>query len=307
MFTMYVRIRRDGNIGIGRGTEINEEIVFSFAEAEEVAAAFEKLTQTTGKYKHSYKKIGSAGETKKIKLGRTEDDTILIAGDGQIFLCIEDEIRNLVHELKNLPRRDVAPSSDYVHKIKPDDGKAILLKNAGKSIKVTLQEAALLKIALESSLASVYYKDNIKIGRREILVEKNLSLKWRITIGNNSIIFESHEIDALIEGLQNSIMDVLTDTIKSMSTDSLIDVRIKARAKRVEEDTLKILSEHKKVKTIAKQLAKTTARILTPNLDSDMQTNDFIEMCRSVYSEQDSKYFEPLFKLFTLTFLPDMM
>jgi hypothetical protein len=92
-----------------------------------------------------------------------------------------------------------------------------------------------------------------------------------------------------------------------MSTDSLIDVRIKARAKRVEEDTLKILSEHKKVKTIAKQLAKTTARILTPNLDSDMQTNDFIEMCRSVYSEQDSKYFEPLFKLFTLTFLPDMM
>jgi hypothetical protein len=92
-----------------------------------------------------------------------------------------------------------------------------------------------------------------------------------------------------------------------MSTDSIVDVRIKSRAKRVEEDILKILSKNKQMKTIARKLAKTTGRVLAPNLDAEMQAKDFIEMCRFVYSELDSKYLESIFNLFSTTFLPDRL
>jgi hypothetical protein len=92
-----------------------------------------------------------------------------------------------------------------------------------------------------------------------------------------------------------------------MSTDSIVDVRVKSRAKRVEQDTLKILSKNKKVRDIARKFEKMTARILAPNLDADLQTKEFIELCRFVYSELDAKYIEPLFDLFTSTFLPDML
>jgi hypothetical protein len=87
----------------------------------------------------------------------------------------------------------------------------------------------------------------------------------------------------------------------------MVDVRVKSKAKRIEKDTLKILSKNKKVKDIAGKFAKTTARVLTPKLDADIQTEEFIEMCRFVYSELDSKYLVPLFELFDLTFLPDML
>ena len=303
---MYVKILDDGKVGIGRGTDVGSEIVFSYAEARDVAAAFEKLAQTAGKYKHSYKKIGLAGESRTIKLGRTEDDKIIISGDNQIFLCKEEEIRNLVQLLKNIPRIEVAPSSDYVHKIQLTDGICIAITNDGKTVKLTLQEAALLSVALESSKESMYYKDIINIGERSLVVDMGLHLKRKITVGNNSVEYASHEIDALIEGLQNSIMDVLTDTIKSMSTDSMVDVRVKSRAKRVEQDILKILAKNKKVKDLASKFARMTRKILAPNTDADVQTKQFIELCRYVYSELDPKYLESISELFNATFLPDM-
>ena len=304
---MYVKIIDDESVGIGRGTDIGSEIVFSYAEAREVASAFEKLAQTAGKYKHTYKKIGLVGEGRTIKLGRSEDGTIIISGNGRIFYCKEDEIRNLAELLKKLPRIDVAPSSDYVRKIKLENGVCIRLANDGKTVKLTLQEAALLSVALESSKECMYYKDIIQVSERTLTVEMGLHPKRKITMGNNSVEFASHEIDAVIEGLQNSIMDVITDTIKTMSTDSMVDVRVKSRAKRIEQDTLKILAKNKKVKEIARKFAKSTSRILAPNLDADLQTKEFIKLCKYVYSELDSRYLDSIIELFNSTFLPDMM
>ena len=306
MFTMYVKILDDGNIGIGRGTDVGSEIVFSYAEARDVAAAFEKLAQTAGKYKHSYKKIGLTGQGRTIKLGRTEDDRIIVSGDGQIFYCKEKEIRDLVQLLKDIPRIEVAPSSDYVHKTRLEAGVCIAITNGEKTLKLTLQEAALLSVSLESSKESMYYKDIINIGDRTLLVDMGLHLKRKIAIGNNVVEYASHEIDALIEGLHNSIMDVLTDTIKSMSTDSMVDVRIKSRAKRIEQDTLKILGNNKKAKEIARKFARMTRKILAPNTDADLQTKEFIELCKFVYSELDSRNLESMSELIMATFLPDI-
>jgi hypothetical protein len=306
MFTMYVKILDNGNIGIGRGTDVGSEIVFSYAESRDVAAAFEKLAQTAGKYKHSYKKIGLAGQGRTIKLGRTEDDRIIVSGDGQIFYCKEKEIRDLVQLLKNIPRIEVAPSSDYVHKTRLEAGVCIALTNGEKTLKLTLQEAALLSVSLESSKESMYYKDIINIGDRTVLVDMGLHLRRKIAIGNNVVEYASHEIDALIEGLHNSIMDVLTDTIKSMSTDSMVDVRIKSRAKRIEQDTLNILGKNKKAKEIARKFERMTGKILAPNTDADLQTKEFIELCKFVYSDLDSRNLESMFELIMATFLPDM-
>ena len=58
---MYVKIRKDGAVGIGKGTEGRAEITLGYGEAHMIAAALEKLAQTARNYKQTYKKTTDVG------------------------------------------------------------------------------------------------------------------------------------------------------------------------------------------------------------------------------------------------------
>ena len=65
---MYVKIRTDGAVGIGKGTEGSAEITLGYGEAHMIAAALDKLAQTARSYKQIYKKTTDVGGGHKIEL-----------------------------------------------------------------------------------------------------------------------------------------------------------------------------------------------------------------------------------------------
>jgi len=302
---MYVKIRQDGSLGIGRGTEGEAEITMGFGEAHMVAAALEKLAQTARNHKQTYLKTTNVGGGNKIDFVRADDGTITISGDKQTYICTEPEIRELSEKLRHLPPIEVAPPSDYVQKIAPTNGMSLIVTNGGQSFKLRLPEAALLKTAIRSSINSRYFDETIAIGQRRLNASRTSDLKWQLRGEENTIKFTAYEIEALTAGLHNGILDVLMDLVKSFGSDDISDIRVKSVLQRIEQDTMKIFGENKSGKSIAKELTKRTKSIIGIGEFADERADRFIDMCKYVYAKLDTKWVEPLFDLFSTAFVTE--
>ncbi len=303
---MYVKIRTDGALGIGRGTEGSAEIAIGYGEAHMIAAALEKLAQTARSYKQTYKKTTDVGAGNKIEFERKDDGGIVLAGDGQRYLCTEDEVRQLAEMLKHLPPVEVAPASDYVKKMRPQNGLCIEVMNGGKSIRLKLPEAALLKTSVQSSLNSRFYKEDIVIESRTLAVGRTSDLKWQVAVGNDAVKFTAYEIEALIAGIHNAVLDVLMDTVKAKGSDDLADIRVKSQVQRIDQEATKIYKEHKDGKGVVKQLVKMSKKILGTGSDADVRTEEFIAMCQYVYRSLEPKFHEPLYDLLSLVYVTEV-
>jgi hypothetical protein len=299
---MYVKIRTDGAVGIGRGTDGAAEITLGYGEAHMIAAALEKLAQTARSYKQTYHKTTDVGGGNKIDFERAEDGTISVSGDRQTYVCTEAEIRELAEMLKHLPPVEVAPASDYVKKTTPKQGYCISVMNGGQTISLKLADAALMKTAVQGSLDSRFYDEKIVIGDRELTVNRSSDLKWQLRDESTTVKFTAYEVEALIAGLHNGILDVIMDTVKALGSDDLADIRVKSQVQRVEQESAKILGEYKKAKSVAREISKGTKRIIGTGEDADARTNRFIEMCRYVQSKVDPIYQDALLNLLTETF-----
>jgi len=302
---MYVKIRQDGSLGIGRGTEGDAEITMGFGEAHMIAAALEKLAQTARNHKQTYLKTTNVGGGNKIDFVRADDGTITISGDKQTYTCTEPEIRELATKLRHLPQIEVAPSSDYVKKTTPNNGMCLMVTNGGQSFSLRLPEAALLKTAIRSSIDSRYYDETIAIGQRKIIASRTSDLKWQLRSGENIVKFTAFEIEALVAGLHNGILDVLMDLVKSFGSDDISDIRVKSVLQRIEQDTMKIFGEDKDGKSIAKELTKRTRSIIGIGEFADERADRFIEMCKYVYGKLDTNWVEAIFDLFAKAFVAD--
>ncbi|TFH10657.1 MAG: hypothetical protein E4H14_02080 [Candidatus Thorarchaeota archaeon] len=301
---MYIKIRQDGSLGIGRGTEGDAEITMGFGEAHMVAAALEKLAQTARNHKQTYLKTTNVGGGNKIDFVRADDGTITISGDKQTYFCTEPEIRELAKKLRHLPQIEVAPPSDYVQKITPSNGLCLVVSNGGQSFKLRLPEAAVLKTSIRSSIDSRYFDETIAIGQRQIMASRTSDLKWQLRVGESIVKFTAFEIEAFIAGLHNGILDVLMDLVKSFGSDDISDIRVKSVLQRIEQDTLKIFKEDKSGKAIAKELTKRTKSIVGIGEFADERANRFIDMCKYVNANLDTIWIEPIFELFSSAFVP---
>ena len=259
---MYVKIRKDGALGIGRGTEGKEEITLGYGEAHMISAALEKLAATARSYKQAYLKTTDVGGGNKIDFERADDGTISISGDRQSYFCTEEEIRELAEKLKNLPPVEVAPPSDYVKKIKPSQGMCLAITNGGNTINVRLPEAAIIKTALRNSMDSRFFDEPISFGKRKISISRSSDLKWQLDDASSTVRFTAYEIEALVAGLHNGILDVLMDVVKSFGADDVSDIRVKSQLKRVEQDATELFAEDKSAKGLVRDLTKRTKKII---------------------------------------------
>ncbi|MFX1578824.1 MAG: hypothetical protein ACFFBJ_04195 [Promethearchaeota archaeon] len=300
---MYIKIRQDGALGIGRGTEGNAEITLGYGEAHMVAAALEKLAQTARSYKQEYMKTTDVGGGNKITFERADDGTITISGDRQSYICTEPEIRQLAEKLKHLPPVEVAPPSDYVKKIKPSQGYCLVVTNGGNSMKILLPEAAIIKTSIKSSIDSRFFDEEISIGQRKLTVSRSSDLKWQLSGEETTVRFTAYEIEALVAGLHNGILDVLMDVVKSFGADDVSDIRVKSQLKRVEQDAINIFGEDKSAKGLVREITKRAKKIIGIEEHADERANMFIEMCNHVYAKMDTEYIEPLFELFSKVFV----
>ena len=296
---MYVKIRKDGSLGIGRGTEGDAEITMGYGEAHMVAAALDKLAQTARTYKQEYLKTTGVGGGNKITFERDDDGTITITGDRHTYICTETEIRKVSEKLKHLPPVEVAPPSDYVKKISPTEGLCLAVTNGGNSIRIRLPEAAIIKTSLLSSIDSRFFDDEIVVGQRKISVSRSSDLKWQIVSDGVTVRFTAYEIEALVAGLHNGILDVLMDVVKSFGADDVSDIRVKSQLKRVEQDATDIFGEEKAAKGLVRDITKRAKKIIGIQEHADERATNFIEMCNYVYSKLDTEYIEPLFNLFS--------
>ena len=297
---MYVKIRSDGSLGIGRGTEGSAEITMGYGEAHMVAAALEKLAQTARSYKQEYLKTTGVG---KITFERSDDGTITIAGDRQTYICTEAEIRQMAERLKDLPPVEVAPPSDYVKKIAPTEGMCLVVTNSGNSLKIQLPEAAIIKTAVKSSIDSRYFDEVIVIGQRKLTVNRSSDLKWKLTGDGTTVRFTAYEIEALVAGLHNGILDVLMDVVKSFGSDDVSDIRVKSHLKRIEQDAGEIFGEDKGAKGLVRDISKRAKKVIGIDELADERADKFIEMCNHVYAKMNTSYIEPLFNLFSKIFV----
>lgn len=300
---MYVKIRQDGALGIGRGTEGDAEITMGYGEAHMVAAALEKLAQTARSYKQEYLKTTDVGGGNKITFDRADDGTITIFGDRQSYICTESEIRQLAEKLKHLPPVEVAPPSDYVKKITPSDGMCLVVTNGGNSIKLRLPEAAIIKTSIKSSLDSRFFDETVTVGQRKITVSRSSDLKWQLSGEDTTVRFTAYEIEALVAGLHNGILDVLMDVVKGFGADDVSDIRVKSQLKRVEQDATDIFGEDKNAKGLVRDIAKRAKKIIGIDEFADERANKFIDMCNHVYANMNTDYIEPLFNLFSKVFV----
>jgi hypothetical protein len=302
---VYIKIRTDGSLGIGRGTEGSAEITLGYGEAHMVAAALEKLAQTARSYKQEYLKTTSVGGGNKITFNRDDDGKITISGDRQTYVCTESEIRQMAERLKHLPPVEVAPPSDYVRKIKPSQGMCLAITNGGNTINVRLPEAAIIKTALRSSIDSRFFEELIVVGSRRIALIRSSDLKWQLNDGTNTVRFTAYEIEALVAGLHNGILDVLMDVVKSFGADDVSDIRVKSQLKRVEQEATELFAEDKSAKGMVRDLTKRTKKIIGIDEYADERADKFIEMCNHVYGRMNTDYVEPLFDLFSKMFVAD--
>ncbi|MFW9832920.1 MAG: hypothetical protein ACFFEK_02910 [Candidatus Thorarchaeota archaeon] len=300
---MYIKIRQDGALGIGRGTEGNAEITMGYGEAHMVAAALEKLAQTARSYKQEYLKTTDVGGGNKITFERADDGTIAISGDRQSYICTEAEIRQLAEKLKHLPPVEVAPPSDYVKKITPSQGYCLVVTNGGNSIKIRLPEAAIIKTSIKSSIDSRFFDEEISVGQRKLTVSRSSDLKWQLSGDETTVRFTAYEIEALVAGLHNGILDVLMDVVKSFGADDVSDIRVKSQLKRVEQDAINIFGEDKSAKGLVRDITKRAKKIIGIEEHADERANTFIEMSNHVYAKMDTEYIEPLFELFSKVFV----
>ncbi|MGY5864178.1 MAG: hypothetical protein RTV41_06205 [Candidatus Thorarchaeota archaeon] len=300
---MYIKIRSDGSLGLGRGTEGTEEITLGYGEAHMVSAALEKLAQTARSYKQEYLKTTNVGGGNKITFDRADDGTITISGDRQTYICTEDEIRQMADRLKNLPPVEVAPPSDYVKKIKPSEGMCLNITNGGNSIRVRLPEAAIIKTALRSSINSRFFDEPIQVGKRKITISRSSDLKWQLNDESTIVRFTAYEIEALVAGLHNGILDVLMDVVKSFGADDVSDIRVKSQLKRVEQEATELFAEDKSGKGLVRDLTKKTKKIIGIGEFADARADVFIDMCNHVYGKMNTNYVEPLFNLFSKMFV----
>ena len=300
---MYVKIRQDGALGIGRATEGADEITLGYGEAHMIAAALEKLAQTARSYKQTYHKTTDVGGGNKIEFERADDGTIIISGDRHTYICTEDEIRMLAEKLKHLPPVSVMPPSDYVKKITPSDGMCLIVTNGGNTVRVRLPEAALLKTAIQSSINSRYYDDPMVVGQRVLHVRRSSDLKWEVGDGTTVIRFTAYEIEALVTGLHNGILDVLMDLVKSFGSDDISDIRVKSLIQRIEQSTSALFAEAKDGKGITKDMVKRAKKILGINEMADERANRFIDLCRYVYGQMNTAHLEVMFDLISDVFV----
>ncbi len=300
---MYIKIRKDGALGIGRGTEGNAEITLGYGEAHMVAAALDKLAQTARSYKQEYLKTTGVGGGNKIIFDRTDDGTISISGDRQTYICTEAEIRQLSEKLKKLPPVEVAPPSDYVKKITPSEGMCLVVTNGGNSIKIRLPEAAIIKTAVKSSIDSRFFDEVIAVGQRKITVSRSSDLKWQLNGEGTTVRFTAYEIEALVAGLHNGILDVLMDVVKSFGADDVSDIRVKSQLKRIEQDAIEIFGEDKGAKGLVKEITKRAKKIIGIDELADERADKFIEMSNYVYAKMNTTYIEPLFELFSKVYV----
>jgi hypothetical protein len=300
---VYIKIRSDGSLGIGRGTEGTAEITMGYGEAHMVSAALEKLAQTARSYKQEYLKTTSVGGGKKITFDRADDGTITISGDRQTYICTETEIRQLAEKLKHLPPVEVAPPSDYVKKITPSEGLCLVITNGGNSINVRLPEATIIKTSIKSSIDSRFFDEEIVVGQRKISVSRSSDLKWQLNGDGTTVRFTAYEIEALVAGLHNGILDVLMDVVKSFGADDVSDIRVKSQLKRIEQDAMIIFGEDKGAKGLVRDITKRAKKIIGIDEFADERANKFIEMCNYVYAKMNTAYVEPLFDLFSKIFV----
>lgn len=300
---MYIKIRSDGSLGIGRGTEGTAEITMGYGEAHMVSAALEKLAQTARSYKQEYLKTTSVGGGNKISFDRADDGTITISGDRQTYICTEAEIRQLAEKLKHLPPVEVAPPSDYVKKITPSEGLCLVVTNGGNSIRIQLPEAAIVKTAVKSSINSRFFDEVIAIGQRKITVSRSSDLKWQLNGDGTTVRFTAYEIEALVAGLHNGILDVLMDVVKSFGADDVSDIRVKSQLKRIEQDATNVFGEDKAAKGLVKDITKRAKKIIGIDELADERADKFIEMCNYVYANMNTTYIEPLFDLFSKVYV----
>jgi hypothetical protein len=300
---VYIKIRQDGALGIGRGTEGLAEITLGYGEAHMVAAALEKLAQTARSYKQEYLKTTGVGGGNKIVFDRTDDGTISISGDRQTYICTEAEIRELAEKLKHLPPVEVAPPSDYVKKITPTEGLCLVVTNGGNSIKIRLPEAAIIKTAIKSSIDSRFFDEIIAIGQRKLTVSRSSDLKWQLNGDGTTVRFTAYEVEALVAGLHNGILDVLMDVVKSFGSDDVSDIRVKSQLKRIEQDAANIFGEDKGAKGLVRDITKRAKKIIGIEELADERANKFIEMCNHVYAKLNTAYIEPLFNLFSKVYV----
>jgi hypothetical protein len=300
---MYVKIRQDGAIGIGRATEGSAEITLGYGEAHMIAAALDKLAQTARTYKQTYHKTTDVGGGNRIDFERADDGTIIISGDRNTYICTEPEIRALSEKLKHLPPVSVAPPSDFVKKTPPREGMCLRVMNGGASFPLRLPEAAVVKTAVISSINARYYDDPVMIGQRTLLVRRSSDLKWELSDGSQTVKFTAFEIEALVTGLHNGILDVLMDVVKSFGSDDISDIRVKSQLQRIEQETAALFTEGKDSKGLVKELTKRAKKILGIHELADERANRFIDMCNYVYGSVDTAHLERLFDLFSKVFV----
>ena len=270
-----------------------------------IAAALDKLAQTARSYKQTYHKTTDVGTGNRIDFERTDDGTILISGDKQTYICTEQEVRTLSEKLKHLPPVNVTAPSDYVKKISPREGMCLRIVNGGISFTVRLPEAAVLKTAVLSSINSRYYDDPISIGQRKLVVKRSSDLKWALSDSSETVKFTAYEIEALVAGLHDGILDVLMDVVKSFGSDDISDIRVKSQLQRIEQETAALFTEGKDSKGLVKELTKRAKKILGINELADERADRFIDMCNYVYGKVDTNHLEPLFDLFAKVFVVD--
>ncbi|MDF1537897.1 MAG: hypothetical protein P1Q69_03235 [Candidatus Thorarchaeota archaeon] len=300
---MYVKIRTDGALGIAKGTEGDQEITLGYGEAHMIAAALDKLAQTARSYKQTYKKTTNTGKGNKIDFERSDSGSITLAGDGMKYICTEKEIRELSETLKHLPAVEVAPPSDYVQKVKPDQGTCLNLQNGGSSIPLKLYEAALLKTAVKSSINSRFFQQNLSVAGKSLGIQRLSDLKWKVVTSGSEVKFTAYEVEALLGGLHNGVLDVLMDLIKSFGNDKLADIRVKSHIQRIEAESSEIFEDEKTGKGMSRELLKSTKKILGTGVDAEARTLEFINLCDYVYGQLNPIYHQAIFDLFSRVFV----
>lgn len=288
---MFVRLTKDGNVGIGRG-DPEQEILISYGEIYDMIEVLQKAVATP-KYEGYIKRTSPNLPRQKVG-AKSKTSSLIYLIDGKTTITFRsNEINRIIEILQNLPAPTTKSTSEKYIQISDKESKTILIgKDPSKPIvKVSAIDASRLYLLFKASLKADYFISELKLINGSILsLEKPEGPKWVLKSEKDRLSINAFDVEGVLFDLATNISKILGESIGSIERDKLGAIRRKSLINGFDDRmTATIEKTYGKKPSFKQKIKKLLEKAMEPSLDADSRFETFLEIIDTIEKNIDAE------------------
>ncbi len=286
---MFVRLTKEGNVGIGRG-DPEEEILISFGEIYDMIEVLKKAIATP-KYEGYIKRTSPNLPRQKVGAKSKSASQIYLIDGKTSIVFHNNEVNKIIDILQNLPAPATKSSGGKYVFIPEKNSKQI---NIGKDpskpiVELSVVDASRLYLLFKASLKADYFISEINlINEGTLILEKPEGPKWILKSDKSSISINAFDVESLLFDLGTNISKILGESIGSIERDKLGSIRRKSLINGFDERmTNTIEKTYGKKPPFKQKIKKLLEKAMDPTLDADSRFDTFLKIIDNIEKNID--------------------